>query len=152
MHAAKAFRGTAWVAYDRLYRRQAASQRSLDWGLEDSALYNEAFVGQAKVITRCNHCLSDNHQTEECPEFLAGCLLAPRRFMPPQPHITPSQEVCRRFNEGRCNYPACKYKHTCSNCGSLHPAISCATDIQKPKVRDRSPLYSPRGARNGIRK
>ena len=31
VHTAKAFRGTAWVAYDRLYRRQAASQRSLNW-------------------------------------------------------------------------------------------------------------------------
>ena len=37
VHAARNFRGTAWVAYDRLYRRQAAARRSLDWALEDSA-------------------------------------------------------------------------------------------------------------------
>ena len=50
VHAARNFQGTAWVAYDRLYRRQALAQRSLDWAREDSSLYNEAFKGQAKPL------------------------------------------------------------------------------------------------------
>ena len=69
VHAARNFHGTAWVAYDRLYRRQVLAQRSLDWAQEDSSLYNEAFVGQAKMIPRCRHCLSDIHPTEMCPEL-----------------------------------------------------------------------------------
>ena len=64
VRAARNFQGAAWVAYDRLYRRQALAQRSLDWAKEDSSLYNEAFVGQAKAISRCRHCLSDFHPTE----------------------------------------------------------------------------------------
>ena len=44
VHVARIFHGTVWVVYDRLYRRQALTQRSLDWAKEDSSLYNEAFV------------------------------------------------------------------------------------------------------------
>lgn len=86
IHATKTFRGTAWVAYDRLYRRQAASQHSLDWAAEDSALYNEAFVGQAKIMAQCRHCLSENHQSEACPEFLADCLWSPFPLPSPPTH------------------------------------------------------------------
>ena len=45
VHVVRNVRGTAWVAYDRLHHRQALAQRSLDRATEDSALYNEAFVG-----------------------------------------------------------------------------------------------------------
>ena len=30
---------------------------------------NEAFVGQAKVIAQYQHCLSDIHPAEKCPEL-----------------------------------------------------------------------------------
>ena len=40
VHAARNYRGMAWVAYDRLYCRQVAAHRSLDWAIEDSILYN----------------------------------------------------------------------------------------------------------------
>lgn len=47
------FEGAAWALYDMAFRCQAANERSLDWGLIDSALYNEAFTGQARLILRC---------------------------------------------------------------------------------------------------
>ena len=43
--ASKNFEGTAWVLYDRCYRRRAAATKSLEWANIDSALYNEAFTG-----------------------------------------------------------------------------------------------------------
>ena len=69
VHAARNYRRTSWVAYDRLYRRQAVARCSLDWAVEDSALYNKAFVGQVKFIARCKHCLSEYHGSENSPEF-----------------------------------------------------------------------------------
>ena len=45
------------------YRRQAANRGSLDWGIVDPALYNEAFAGRAKRIPRC---LADTHSSQEC--------------------------------------------------------------------------------------
>ena len=50
VHITRNFHGTAWVAYDTLYHRQALVQHSLDWAQEDSSLYDQAFVGQAKMI------------------------------------------------------------------------------------------------------
>ena len=104
VHAARNFQESAWVAYDRLYRRQALARHSLDWAQEDSALYNEAFVGHARAITRCRHCLSEFHISESCPEFqqqwgpwppeYAMSTVSPR-FYPPGPH----QEACRKFND-----------------------------------------------------
>ena len=149
VHAARNFRGTAWVAYDRLYRRQAAARRSLDWAVEDAALYNEAFVGQAKVIPRCRHCLSEYHSTETCPDFVnlqwtnqpAIQTSTSRTYLPIAGN--PVQEICRRYNENRCTYPACKYRHACLNCGLSHPVTACSSSPisqrPAPRGRDRSP-------------
>ena len=148
VHAARNFQGSAWVAYDRLYRRQALARHSLDWAQEDSALYNEAFVGHAKAITRCRHCLSEFHTTEVCPEFqqpwgpwppqYAMGMLPPRFYLP-----GPQQEPCRKFNENRCFLRRCRYLHICSICGQPHPASFCAespTRMRFPwQARDRSP-------------
>ena len=60
------FEGTAWASYDMAYRHQAANQRSLDCGIIDSALYNEAFTGRARLIPRCRFCLADSHDSREC--------------------------------------------------------------------------------------
>ena len=54
-NAARKYEGAAWVTYDRVYRRQAASRRTLNWSLEDQALYNEVFAGRARQCTRCRH-------------------------------------------------------------------------------------------------
>ena len=43
--ASRNFERAAWVSYDMAYWRQDANQRSLDWGVVDPALYNEAFMG-----------------------------------------------------------------------------------------------------------
>ena len=66
--ACKNFEGTAWVIYDRCYRRRAAAMKSLEWATIDSALYNEAFTGRARSIPRCQFCLSDNHTDNDCPD------------------------------------------------------------------------------------
>ena len=162
VHAARNFHGMAWVAYDRLYRRQALAQRSLDWAREDASLYNEAFVGQAKAISRCRHCLSDNHTAEACPELVQS--LPPWMGLypygaPPHPYTSvqsanPTQEICRKFNENRCFMRKCKYAHVCLNCGHPHPAALCGSTGGPPRVwqtrgRERSPPPQYQGRRAG---
>ena len=146
VHAARNYQGSAWVAYDRLYRRQALAHHSLDWAQEDSALYNEAFVGHARPIARCRHCLSEFHAAEACPE------LPQTPPWPPQYAVGPTQmlpppwsypEICRKFNENRCYSRRCKYRHSCLNCGHPHPAVVCGNQPSSygpPRLtRDRSP-------------
>jgi len=40
-----------------------ASIENLDWGEVDLTLYNETFVGRAKILQHCNICLSELHAT-----------------------------------------------------------------------------------------
>eukprot|EP00731_Ephydatia_muelleri_P013873 Em0007g1183a len=51
-NAARIYESHAWVTYDRIYRCQAATRRSLDWSMEEKSLYNEAFAGRARQSTR----------------------------------------------------------------------------------------------------
>ena len=46
------FEGMVWVSYNMAYRHQAANQRSLDWEVFDSALYNEACTDRAQLISK----------------------------------------------------------------------------------------------------
>ena len=46
--ASQNFEGPAWGTYEMAFRRQAANWQSLDWGITDPILYNEAFTGTAK--------------------------------------------------------------------------------------------------------
>ena len=122
VYCARKFEGHAWVTYDRLYRRQASANRSLNWAAEDQALYNEAFAGRAKPTSRCRICLSEHHGTDACPDSTRP-LFAHQE--PDGQRQAPPQEICRRFNENRCFVRLCKYRHACSTCGAPHPALSC---------------------------
>ena len=64
--------------------------------------------------------------------------ILPQQAMP-QPSATPApREICRRFNEGRCNKQhRCKYIHTCSACSGPHPLLQCPN--RPPPGRSRSP-------------
>ena len=115
-HAARIYDNHAWVTYDRIYRRQAATRHSLDWSVEDQSLDNEVFAGWAKQSTRCKYCLGENHTVEACPEMplvqlpvslvpttpasLSGSVLN-RPSLTQQPNAR-SGEVCRKYNEDRC--------------------------------------------------
>lgn len=66
--AQRCFVGDGWVTYDSTYRRAAAAAKSLDWGLIDFSLYNETFTGRARAIARCQHCLSEHHESKDCSD------------------------------------------------------------------------------------
>ena len=82
--ASHTFESSAWASYDMAYRRQAANRGSLDWGVVDAALYNEAFAGWAKLMTRCRYCLSNTHPSQDCQHAPLGTELPPSNA----PHAT----------------------------------------------------------------
>ena len=146
--AARNFQGSAWVAYDRIYRRQALARGSLDWGLEDPSLYSEAFVGRAKVVPRCSHCLSEFHAVDACPDFPRVVSYSCTPFhsqtvgvSPQVNHTSFANEICKRFNEGRCTFKRCRYRHVCLGCKKYgHPQLKC------PEKQSSSRVRSPREA------
>ena len=138
-HAARIYDSLSWVTYNQIYRRQAATRRSLDWSVEDQSIYNEMFGGRAKQSTRCKFRLGENHSFDMCPEILLvqlpvslvspAAMLTPPGSAPsgsplPQQPIVRSGEVCRKYNEDRCHYRHCRHTHVCSICAGLHSAPS----------------------------
>lgn len=144
-----------WLVYDRLYRRQALSQKSLDWSVIDSRLYQSSFTGRARTIVRCPDCLEGHDKSEPCrlqpqPLVVAWPQPAwqsqPYAYQPTQPVFNPTQalqhpEPCRRYNKGLCKSGSkCKYQHVCSACGGRHPASHCST----PRTGPIRPMMGPR--------
>ena len=90
IRAARNYDGTAWVVYDRQFRREALARRDLNWSATNARLYSEAFTGRAKVIPRCRYCLSESHDLRACP--VNPDILDP---------TSRRQSKSRRFGEGR---------------------------------------------------
>ena len=67
IQAERNYEGKQWVAYDRQYRREALARKDLNWSTPNPRLYNEAFTGRAKAISRCSFCLQDDHASQSCP-------------------------------------------------------------------------------------
>ena len=103
-----------WVAYDCQYRRAALARKDLNWSVPDARLYNEAFTGQARSISRCTYCLEEDHTAGACPRnpnrpqdpWTLDLAPQPCPFFHHYPQ-QPSGEICRRFNESRCKKLAC---------------------------------------------
>ncbi len=146
VRAERNYEGKRWVLYDRQYRRQALARKNLDWSVPDSRLYNKAFTGRAKAIARCNHCLQDDHTTNLCPlnpnppaqSWVPDGTPWPVAYPPHRNHQTSRSSICRRWNDGRCKFSWCKYRHECLGCGGAHMALDCPQ--KRPSVRNRSPL------------
>ena len=165
VRAERNYEGLRWVTYDRQFRREALANKNLNWSVTDSRLYNEAFTGRAKAIARCSFCLQDDHTDAYCPNnpnrsYFGGypgplVWQAPPTWPLPAPMPPPhqgsaakSQEICRRYNDGRCKMAKCRYLHACLQCRSPHPAIECPHRGGHPtQQRSRSPFRpAPKGS------
>ena len=145
VRASRQFMGHEWVSYDMTFRRTAANQGSLDWGVPNPGLYNDAFTGAVKSRANCFYCL-DAHSSEDCPKAPeahpspASRHLAEQR----QGRLAPRQgsnrvEICRQFNGVRgCRFARCRYAHLCERCHGPHPTMECG-DRHQPMGRARSP-------------
>ena len=143
--ASRTFEGAAWASYDMAYRRQAAYLGSLDWGLVDPALYNEAFAGRAKLVPRCRYCLAETHSSQECPhspaETAGGTDGRPTRPLSrPQGSSgrpASSVDICRLYNSpggSRCRFPQCRYAHLCSRCRRPHSLAKCGKKARQQQT------------------
>ena len=140
VRASRNFEGAARASYDEAFRRQAANRNSLDWGMIDPTIYNEAFTGRAKLMPQGRYCLADAHEAREC-QFAPGDDLpppnqsrsapwgGPPRARPDRGGAGQSIEICDLYNrpEGnRCTFKWCWYDHVCAKCRwDPHPASEC---------------------------
>ena len=120
------------MSYNTNFRRQAANQKSWDWGNIDPAMFNEAFCGRAKVKPRCRHCLSDQYEFQDCPLVppTTAEVWQPRAGSRPLGNRLNHVELCGLFNKpvaNKCRCTDCKYAHICSLCHQgPYPASQCS--------------------------
>eukprot|EP00731_Ephydatia_muelleri_P011099 Em0005g1685a len=129
IRATRNFEGTAWVAYDRQFRREALARKDLNWSVTNSRLNSEAFTGRAKIIPRCRYCLSETHDLRACSSNPDTGILDHRSSSPYG--NSSSKDVCRNFNDGKCRYDRCKYRHVCRECFGPHPWCECSRNTRR---------------------
>ena len=105
----------------------------------DFTLFNEAFAGRAKQISRCKYCLSDLHLSIEC--CYAPLEDKGRNFGRSTPqkavgedNARQSVQLCMLFNAkggSNCRYRNCKFGHLCTHCHGGHPASECRQAVSR---------------------
>ena len=146
-HLSQDFSGLAWVRYDATFRRQAAITGNRKWSQINPSLYSICFMGCAQVLKRCELCLSSTHTTNQCvlaadpdPELptrlkaveSAVVSLATQHQNTHRVYRPMSTEICRLYNDNRCRFPKCRYRHACLKCNGDHPASSCPQGSKTP--------------------
>jgi hypothetical protein len=130
--------GVGWMDYDRVFRQQAAIDRSLQWNTLNPGIQSSTITGQApRPNTFCTLCHEVDHTAASC----ALAYLEPSG--PPSPPTTQrsakrrtSYSICMSWNRGKCTYPgACTFRHVCSQCYQLHRACDCPSSSAAPVGR-----------------
>ena len=133
------FRGMAWVKYDMAFRCQAATISNRQWSKINPSLYSICFVGAARTNKRCDLCLSLTHEAQECAlsgegEHEVGAHLTATEATvlslsavgpSASPLLAQRRKICRNWNENRCTYTKCSYRHACHVCQGPRPAVKC---------------------------
>ena len=147
--------GSGWREYDAMFRQLAASGEVSDWAKLNPSIYAVSFLAQSVRGKMCPHCLEPDHAAEMCA-------LAPKRAepiasrpLPPYPPAAParsqgllsrrrSDQVCFSWNEGKCAYPYCRYRHVCLRCQGEHRSWQCRMPPTPSPAGGRSAAPGPR--------
>ena len=158
--------GRGWLAYDSLFRQQAAGNPAVDWSKLNPTLYAVTFLAQSGSGKNCILCMEADHREDECA--LSKGKVSPSvvkqsasRDPPRGPgevsHRFPRAKgrgACFSWNQGECSYPGyCRYRHFCSKCGGDHRQINCrfadregSRDPGRRQGRDRDVRSGAEGA------
>ena len=121
--AASKFQGTAFLAYDEHFRRQAANDLRISWDQVDIELWTVTFSGLAKP--HCLVCSSSHDSQSSCPNA------------DPFRQSFKNGPVCFRFNRSSgCNSHPCPFPHVCRRCRSADNSIvACPNSFFKANRR-----------------
>ena len=141
--------GKGWLAYDTMFRQQAANNVKVDWSVLNTSLYANTFLAQQNTRGKtCQWCLETDHAA-------TSCALAPatQLWQPGRPSRVPQREwnqeerrpgrgkpevrgACFAWNDGRCTLPYCQFKHVCSKCGSTEHKESLCSQAHPGQPRE----------------
>ncbi len=121
LNLARDIGGQAWSRYDRLFRQAASVSSSLPWHRREPDIWLMAIPDPGGSL-------------------LPSARPPSQSSLPPAVRAPPSSDqtdICRRWNQGRCNFPKCKYRHVCFVCESQHLTRSCPLLTPAARLSDR---------------
>ena len=118
MRTAQQFSGSAWLAYDRAFRRQAAAYKLTDWSHLNSELFHFHVSGSVSV----------EHPTASPPVQSVSPTKPSRPADVVEAAGTPSSStLCHSWNAGHCSsqFLRCRFRHSCDfpGCSALHRRV-----------------------------
>ena len=118
MRTAQQFSGSAWLAYDRAFRRRAAAYKLTDWSHLNSELFHFYISG----------CVSVENPTATLPVQCVSPTKPSRPAYVVEASGTPSSStLCHSWNAGRCSsqFLRCRFRHSCDfpGCSALHRRV-----------------------------
>ena len=134
--------GGGWREYDAMFRQLAATTATCDWSKLNTSIYAVSFLAQSSRGRMCSYCLEPDHVAEACalapsvprraePQGIRPLLPATTVLPPPPPRSQgfptrrKSDQICFSWNEGKCNFPYCRYRHACLRCQGDHHSWQC---------------------------
>ena len=163
VRSSREFAELTWARYDSEYRRHAANSGNRQWSRINPSMYAVHFTGKALAATpRCELCASVFHTSKDCPfstktemektleAVLSACTnRAGSSVTPANLGSTDREcnEVCRKWNDERCNYQWCRYRHVCLSCGGAHPVKHCPSDRKRANPGPTSQGQQPKRPR-----
>ena len=135
--------GMGWLAYDSLFRQQAAADPSLRWDSLNADLFNITVSDKS----HCHLCLSTDHRTDDCALAQSRDVKTQLALQTVEVRPKPSSRekdipICRSFNSfphPGCRVQNCRYRHVCSACQRQHKALECPS-----RKSQEGPPQSPR--------
>ena len=147
--------GQGWLAYDRVFRQQAALDPSFQWNVLHPAIQaSTLFAPDSQSLsahggTFCSICRGVDHRADYCA---LAYLKQPTSSLstPPRPirrrAAVASHSLCISWNRGKCAYPSsCTYRHVCTVCFQQHPAVNCPNKFSRGPSLQPTPSAGPGG-------
>ena len=127
LRAQREYEDPAWRTYDESFREMAASTGLKDWSKPDESIFTRVFTGRARKVQLCNHCSLAGHTADDCPQSRKR----PRESRQLLRAQGRQSNICWDYNEGRCKFTPCKYRHICDRCSGRHPRYECTAPASK---------------------
>ena len=143
--AIQEYKGLAWFLYNEAYHRQAVATGHTEWSKVNLLIFTVCFTAKVKEGKRCEWYLSLTHDSSECTRsegktdwvvrlkaMEAGVGVAmpgPSRRGPLVSYEL--SEVCKLYNESRCHYQVCKFRHVRRACKEITQQQQNQTTMQR---------------------